>query len=79
MKGEELRAHVELRNKIGVTVVEQALVELSHRVFESIRTKVMDRLAQRCPTIECHLRATELTHGNLTNSAPGTFSLGART
>ena len=43
MKGEELRARVELRNKIGVMVVEQALVDRSHWVFESIRIEVMDR------------------------------------
>ena len=45
MKGEELRAHVELRNKIGVTVMEQALAEHSHQVFESIRTEIMDKRA----------------------------------
>jgi hypothetical protein len=55
VKGEELRARVELRNKIGVTVVEQPLAERSHRVFESIRTEVMDKRAQRCPATECRL------------------------
>ena len=55
MKGEELRARVELRNKIGVTVMEQELAKYSHRVFESIRTEVMDRRAQRCPATERHL------------------------
>ena len=45
MKREELRAHVELRNKIGVTIMEQALADRSHWVFELIRTEVMDRRA----------------------------------
>lgn len=79
MKGEELRARVELRNKIGVTAMEQALAEHSHRVFELIRIEVMDRRAQRCPATERRLRAIEATHGHFTASALGTFSLGART
>ena len=49
MKGEELRARVELRNKIGVMAMERALAERSHRVFESIQTDFMDGWAQRCP------------------------------
>ena len=79
MKGEELRARVELRNNIGVTTVEQALDERSHQVFESIRIEVMNRWAQRCPAVERHLRTTEPTHGHFIDSAPGTFALGTRT
>ena len=79
MKGEELRAHVELRNKIGVMVVESALVDRSHWVFESIRIEVMDRRAQRCLAAEHRLRMTELAQGHFTDSARSTFSLGAQT